>query len=404
MSPALRNSGARRPVAGALLALLVGLLLALGLAEVGLRLAGPALGSPRLPLAYDTEAIDRLALGDAYVTFDAEVGWVPTPNADRMGGDVRYRHNRDGLRAERVYEPGPPSGTRRIAAYGDSFTYCEEVELEECWTERLAEMLGRSEVLNFGAPGYSPDQAWLRYRRDGASWQPCAVLIGHLVENVNRVVNRFRAFYYPETGIPLGKPRFVPGADGRLALLPSPAGDPELLKDPGWVEANLGPSDAFYFPGTFVANPLDSLQLVNLTRTAIYRRSRGGAVEWTSAWAAQMYRPGGEPLEVLTDVLAGFAEQVRRDGATPVVVIFPWIAEITDRRDGAPKSYAPLLEALERRDVATVDLTDALGEQARRSSLGNLVVAHYRPLGNTVVARTLDRELPRLTRATCGRG
>ena len=94
---------------------------------------------------------------------------------------------------------------------------------------------------------------------------------------------------------------------------------------------------------------------------------------------------------------------MRSDGATPVVLIFPWRPEITAQRDGAPRAHAALLEALKQRGIATIDLTEALGEQARRSSIGNLVVDHYRPLGNTVVARTLARELPRLTAPTCGR-
>jgi hypothetical protein len=85
------------------------------------------------------------------------------------------------------------------------------------------------------------------------------------------------------------------------------------------------------------------------------------------------------------------------------VLIFPWKDEITAQRDGAPKAHAALLSALEDRRIPTLDLTDELGEQARRSSLGNLTVEHYRPLGNTVVARTIARELPKVAAETCGR-
>jgi hypothetical protein len=392
----------RRVLFTRLAAILLGLALSLALGELGLRLAGPRVGEPRLPLSYDRQAIDRLAVGDAYVTFDAQLGWLPTPSVDRVDGDVHYRHNAAGLRADRDFAPTPRPGVRRFAAYGDSFTYCEEVELEDCWTERLAEMLPNSEVLNFGVPGYAPDQAWLRYQRDGSAWRPCAVLIGAMVENINRVVNRFRPFYYPETGIPLAKPRFVLDG-GRPVLLESPARWPEPLKDPAWVEDSLSSRDAWYFPGTFIANPLDRFELVSLARTARYRFGRQEGVDWTRAWAERMYHPGDEAFEVLTAVLVGEANQVRADGATPVVLIFPWRDEVLAQREGNPKPHEPLLDALKERRVTTIDLTDALGEQARRSSLGNLVVNHYRPLGNTVVARTLARELPRLTAATCGR-
>lgn len=392
----------RRAVLLRLGAILVGFAISAALAEAGLRLAGTAVAQPRLPLEYDQAAIEQLAAGQAYVVFDAELGWTTTPGANRFGGDVRYRHNGDGLRAERDYPRTPPANVRRLSAYGDSFTYCEEVEIDDCWTSRLEEMLDRSEVLNFGVPGYAPDQAWLRYQRDGRSWQPCAVLIGPMVENINRVTNRFRPFYYPETGIPLAKPRYVLDGD-RPRLLPSPVREPDELKNPSWVEANLGPDDSWYFPGTFVANPLDRFELIRLARTARYRQGRQDGIDWTPGWAERAYRPGEEAFAVLAEILVSFAAQVQADGATPVVLIFPWKGEITAERDRESKPHAPLVQLLRARGVATIDLTDALGEQARRSSLGNLVVEHYRPLGNTVVARTLDRELPRLTAATCGR-
>ena len=57
-----------------------------------------------------------------------------------------------------------------------------------------------------------------------------------MLENINRVVNRYRPFY-DQSVTPLAKPRFVL-RDGRLALLPSPVRSIDDLKDPAWVEAN----------------------------------------------------------------------------------------------------------------------------------------------------------------------
>ena len=378
----------------------MGLLVALLIAELVLRFVAPTLAAPRLPLSYDHGAIDQLAAGEAYVTYDRELGWVPTPSVERVRGGRRYRHNQDGLRSDRVYEREPQPGVRRVLAYGDSYTYCEEVRIEDCWTTELEKQLPGSEVLNLGVPGYAPDQAWLRYQRDGASWRPCAVLIGSMVENVNRVVNRFRPFYVPETGIALPKPRFVVEG-GERAMLPNPTERPRQLQDPLWVERNLGPRDGWYFPGMFVRNPLDLLELNRLVRTARYRAAHRDADDWTPAVAEKMYRPGAEGLEVLISVLTGFAEQVRSDGATPVVVVFPLNGEVLAQRDRGARTHAPLLAALEQRGVATIDLTEAFGQQARRVDISRLFEGHYTPTGNDLVARTLARELPRLTAATC---
>jgi hypothetical protein len=394
-----------------LAAILFGLLLALALAEAGLRLAGPTLAharpslfSPRVPFPYDTAALDDLATGRTPVMLDPDLGWVNTPDFDQQGPTVYNRHNHAGMRADREYSPTPAPGVRRIAAYGDSFTYCDDVDLADCWTRRLEERLPNTEVLNFGVVAYGPDQAWLRYQRGGTAWQPCAVVIGHMLENINRVVNRFRPFYLPRDSRSVSKPRFLLDGDG-LQLLPNPVRSVEQLKDPGWVEANLGPHDAWYFPGTFVANPFDRLELVRLVRTAAYRNSRDqAAVEWLPGTAERLYRPGNEAFEVLVRVLSGFAEQVRADGATPVVLVFPTSSEFRSLRDGGPRPYAALLDALRQRDVPTIDLGDALAEQLHASSPRDLAKNHLTPLGNSVVARALAAELPRLTAPTCGAG
>ena len=55
----------------------------------------------------------------------------------------------------------------RLAVFGDSFTHCDEITYQNCWTSRLESLWPNTEVLNFGVPGFGPDQAWLRYQRDG---------------------------------------------------------------------------------------------------------------------------------------------------------------------------------------------------------------------------------------------
>src|SRR5262245_19507134 len=226
-----------------------------GIMMIGGRFGIRALSDQLLPLGYDTRAIDALAGGQAYVLFDRELGGVATPGVDWLHDGVRYQNNADGLRGDRTYSAMPAVGTRRISAYGDSFTYCEQVEFQDCWTRGLEQELPNTEVLNFGVPGFGPDQAWLRYQRSGEAWHSCVVLIGHMVENVNRVVNRFRPFIWYGAGPPGAKPRFLLEGD-QLVLLPNPVGQPDQLKDPVWVETNLGPHDAWYFPGEFVRNPM----------------------------------------------------------------------------------------------------------------------------------------------------
>jgi hypothetical protein len=314
--PTAQTSGLLRAVAAG-----VGLLLAIAIAEAGVRLVTPLLAQIRpdlfgtlLPFPYRMELDAASTAGRSFGAFDRELGWVNAPEYGADDPSWSYRHNRAGMRADRDYTPIPRPGIRRIAAYGDSFTYCSEVGFRDCWTRELTQRLPNTEVLNFGVGGYGPDQAWLLYKRNRSVWRSCAVLIGHMVENTARVVNRYRPFLHPGQVTPLAKPRFLRIGDG-LVLLPSPASRVDDLKDPVWVETNLGSDDRWYFPGLYVANPLDRLEVVRLTRTLAYLRAQ------RAVWI-YMYQPGSEPFDITRDVLVEFASDVRADGVVPLVVVF----------------------------------------------------------------------------------
>ena len=246
-----------------------------------------------------------------------------------------------------------------------------------------------------------------------------------MVENINRVVTRFFPFYQPETGIVLGKPRFL--LDGEdLSLLPNPATSLDLLDDPRWAERALGPHDRWYFPGLFVANPLDALHLVRVVRTAAYHRHARGlkgfdtrflrAYGSGAAWGgmgdleafddqlARAYQPDQEAYRVAERVLIGFARDVRRDGATPVVVVFGRRQEAVAVRRQQGKIYASLLDSLAREGIATIDVSEPLARESRRVGMEQLFgsLGHYTPQINQIVGAELARTLPDLTAPTCG--
>jgi hypothetical protein len=149
--------------------------------------------------------------------FDPGLGWRYTPG---FRGD-RHRINHQGLRGDREYATAPPPGVDRLAAFGDSFVYGNEVDTPDSWPARLETELGGAEVLNFGVGGYGTDQAWLRYRREGRRFGPRIVLIGFVPDDIRRNVNVYRRFL-SDHELPLFKPRFRMSDDGVLRLLPCP--------------------------------------------------------------------------------------------------------------------------------------------------------------------------------------
>jgi hypothetical protein len=259
-------------------------------------------------------------------------------------------------------------------------------------------------VLNFGIPASAPDQGWLRYQRDGRPFHPCAVLMGFQVENVNRVVNRYRPFYSPRSGVALSKPRFVLDGDG-LRLLPNPVTGPGQLDDPGWVERTLGPDDFWYFPGMFAPSSLDQLMLARLTRSALYQRHRSAiqgpiTEERPNGYA---YTPEDERFQVSGRLLVQFAREVQADGATPIVLFFGQRDEVVALRHRQPKEYQPLLDWMTAEQIAAIDVTNDLAREANQVGVDTLFArnGHYSRRGNQVIGAALAQRLPRMTAATC---
>ncbi|MEX2288354.1 MAG: SGNH/GDSL hydrolase family protein [Planctomycetaceae bacterium] len=147
--------------------LVMGVCLALGCIEVGLRL-----------------------IGFRYATFgvpDSVRGWSLGPGLEdvyTLEGRARVSINSHGYRdAERTRVK--PSGVYRIAVLGDSFVEARQVEHDETFCAALERMLNdrgivsprRAEVLNFGVAGYGIAQELLTLQNDVLSFDPDVVLL-----------------------------------------------------------------------------------------------------------------------------------------------------------------------------------------------------------------------------------
>ncbi|MFN8634313.1 MAG: SGNH/GDSL hydrolase family protein [Chloroflexota bacterium] len=383
-------------------AIAFGLVFGLLMGEIAVRIISPVKPADLLPLSYDESGLDRIAAHDTYITFDPSLGWTVSKGMSRASTQAVYTSNSAGMRSLREYSLAPPETGPRLAAFGDSFTHCDDVENDECWTAQLEGDMPGVEVLNFGVSGYAPDQAWLRYQQEGRAYKPCAVLMGFMVENVNRMVNRFRPFYQPDTGITLAKPRFLIQGDG-LELLPIPARSPLDYEDPAWVERELGPHDFWYYPGMFAGSVWDLSTFVRLGKTVAYQRKFASLRDDNEdasdiAWA---YQPNSEGLEIASRVLIQFARQVEADGATPVVLIFGRKSDVVAMRHGDKKVYEPLLQRLNKANVSAIDLTERLFEAQKRTGVERLIDKHYRALGNAAIADGMARRLQKITASTC---
>ncbi len=148
-------------------------------------------------------------------------GWTLVPNLRRtpVFDGKSLSSNSRGLRGEREYAPTKPAGVTRIALFGDSFTFGEEVSDEETYARRIEDGHPEFEVLNFGVHGYGHDQMLLYLREVLPIYRPDVVLIGHVTDDSLRNVLTFRDF---------AKPRFRL-RHGRLELEGTPVPTPEQV-------------------------------------------------------------------------------------------------------------------------------------------------------------------------------
>ncbi len=312
-----------------------------------------ALPPKRLPLRQIAESIARYrASDDSFLIYHPLLGWAPRP-----GGRARedlLRANRDGLRADRDFAPEPASGVLRVEVFGDSFTFGDEVPVEQSWPalleERLRERGITAEVLNFGVNAYGLDQAYLRWRHAGRRLHPAVVVYGFQPENLVRNLNVFRPLYFAGTEIPLSKPRFVLAADGGLELVNSPALAPELVPQVLASIANhpLRPHevalDGRHEDHWWLRSKLAALLAALVARM---REARGDPIA----------RLGGQPeaQDLASRLLRRFAAEATADGAAFVTVLLPRREDLGDatsegRGAGAPW-YAPALRTLEEQSL-----------------------------------------------------
>lgn len=322
----------------------------------------------------------ELAAGRAVASgFDRDLGWTKFSGAGDSDGDSVDEHGARRVPREAPRVAGPE--TLRIATFGDSFTWCSEVEDHETWQVELERLEPRALVQNFGVGGYGTDQALLRFRRKRDELDADVVCIGMLLENIGRNVNRYRPLYYPLTASAVAKPRFVL-AEGELELLEQPFETRVELLDAvqdGSVLERLAEHE-FWRRRPLPGSPASSV--VQLLETYLAYTSRDPRPLWTD--------PEGEPYRVSLEILRTFHREALAAGARRApVLIFPRHEDLAQARANGEPYWCSLVAELEASGIPVLDLWEPLA----RSGLGTeeLYAAdgHLTARGNAIVAAAL---------------
>ena len=238
-------------------------------------------------------------------------------------------------------------------------------------------------------PGYSIDQAFLRFLKDVPSWQPDVVILAFPLADFRRTVAVYPFIHSPHWDIPFSKPRIVRDGDGNaLRTLNIPTIPPhEIFAARSIGDLPFLDYDAHYRPRYW--------QRPGIADASYAKRLL------LDAWADPGPEPGphGSQEELVRLHGAIFREFIRvagRNGATPLIVYFAGRKELL-RPNGGPTAGQRLMGEI---GVPFVDTTPCvLAAGADKAYLPN--DPHYSAAGNAAIAHCLKGDLDRLL---AGRG
>lgn len=326
---------------------------------------------------------------------DSDLGW--RYRAGHQGREDQI--SSQGLRSRREYTDLPAEGVLRVAAFGDSFVYGNEVVNEDAWAAIVETIYDDIEVLNYGVGGYGVDQALLRYRAEGTDLSPDVVLIGFIADDIRRIVNVYQRFYSTSWGI-FTKPRFELDERGSLRLRPAPIQKLDdwrpVLDDPKSVRA-WGENDQWYEPLVY-ENPLYDVSAFVRLASAIWVRLDERYFDPDRLFIGEQFNTSATAFKLQVAVFEAFANEVEAAGARPVILFLPSRGELQAVREGKEPSYAPILEPLRESGIDYWDATEAFLEfpEVRNMNPWFAPDGHYSPAGNLIVATWLGGRLQRL--------
>ncbi len=138
--------------------------------------------------------------------FDEELGWIRKPNTSHeekgKDGTVKWTTNEIGARTNPDFDSKKPL----ISCYGDSFTFCRQVNDDQTWEYFLSESLNQN-VVNFGVGNHGIDQSLMRIKREFPKNRTKIVILGVVPDTISRILSCWK--HYCEYGNTFAfKPRY----------------------------------------------------------------------------------------------------------------------------------------------------------------------------------------------------
>ncbi len=270
-------------------------------------------------------------------SYDSELGWVRKPNSsgvDKSGNyEVTYNIDQQGARLNAEYMSLPVL----ISTYGDSYTFCREVEDNQTWQALLSKKT-QTNVQNFGVGNYGLDQALLRMKREQKSNKSKVLIMAVVPETIVRIHSSWK--HYSEYGNIFGfKPRYKLTIND-IELLPNPLSNPDLFNNPTAAIDFAKKNDYFYknkfkkdmltTPMLFsiFKNPGRNIRLIAaLIKEKVSNKYNGKpkniVFDYNERFVRKMFKDE-QATELFLRILHNYKCYAEKQGATPILMMLPY--------------------------------------------------------------------------------
>lgn len=316
---------------------------------------------------------------DAYFVGHPIVGWAI--GSSRVSADGLYESSVEGLRSERAGDHlAAATFDSRIALYGDSFMFSEEVSYRDSLAFHMNAALGdQHQIVNFGVPGYGIDQAYLRFEDSADTWRPSVAILGFIRHDLVRALDVY-TFLRPSWGIPFSKPRFELDDSENLKLNNVPNISPEeIFAADDIAELPFLELDPNYVAFDWQRQPVHG-SMIFRTLASVFPR-----------YPVEDSTVEERAVEIGARIAQKFVEHARYRGIVPIVTYLPSRSDF----NGASLALkqATIFRAFEL-GVEILDMTDCLSASTEYDDLFVVDGVHYSGSGNQVFADCLIARLP----------
>lgn len=345
-------------------------------------------------------------------SFDPRLGWVRKPNSSGREngkyGSITFNIDSNGSRMNK-FNIGEP----KIAAFGDSYTFCRQVEDDQTWEAHLAYEMNVA-VLNYGVGNYGVDQALLRYEDMQLPESVDFVLMGFVPESICRVQSHWK--HYLEFGNTFAfKPMFKFNKDRELKLLDNPIQSAKDFQNLESILPKIREVDIFYknkfkflqfrypYLYTFLRSPKRHSKLVFAIAIRAFCRFFGKTfpnmenlpfalvMKENINHAHKLYNDKNS-TDLLRQILRRFNAIAKKRNHIPILLVMPQLFDLKVIKSNNSK-YKTFYQNL-CDEIVVIDMTELF----TKGDLTSLYIndqygGHLSSEGNSIVARELKNKI-----------